>query len=97
MKQKYFWIIISFAFLLLLGIYTINNKNQERRVSWDEAVSILNSGQVQGIMQAHNLEVTFMLQNGRIVHAKEPAIDDIFDEVKKCGNQCRYLSEIATE
>lgn len=97
MKQKYFWIIAALAFLLLLGIYTANNKNQESTVSWDEAVSILNSGQVQGIMQAHNLEVTFTLQNGKIIHTKEPSIDDIFDEIEKCGNQCRYVSEVGTE
>ncbi len=97
MKQKYFWIIIALAFLLLLGIYTTNNKNKESTVSWDEAMRILNSGQVQRIMQTHNLEVIFTLQNGRIIHTKEHEIDEIFDEIEKCGNSCKYVSEIATQ
>ncbi|MDO8604269.1 MAG: hypothetical protein Q7K40_02620 [bacterium] len=65
-------------------------------LSWEEAVGILHSGQVKKIMQTHALEITLILKNGKIINTKEPGIDDIFEEINKCGNSCKGIS-IATE
>ena len=65
-------------------------------VSWDEAVRILNGGQVVSASQTHNLDVWFLLKDGRQIKAKEPAIDDILDEITKCGDLCKGI-DYATE
>ena len=65
-------------------------------VPWEEAVSILNSGQVEGVMEAHSLDVSLRLKNGSLIKTKEPSIGDIFDEIAKCGVPCESIV-IATE
>ncbi len=66
------------------------------QMQWDEAVRILQSGQVQGAFQAHNLQVYLYLKDGSIVETKEPHIDDIYDEIAKCGDPCKDII-VATE
>lgn len=60
-------------------------------VSWNEAVKILNTGQVSEISQNHSLDVTLVLKDGTQIHTKEPTIDVIFEEVKKCGEPCKDI------
>lgn len=87
-------IIVATILLITTGIFiylmTTNNESNQSEInaSWNESIEILNSGQVEEVFQEHNLEVTLILKNDTIIHTKEPKIDDIFDEVKKCGNQC---------
>jgi hypothetical protein len=61
-------------------------------VTWSQAIEILNSGQVESVMQAHNLKVSFVLENGCRIWTIEPRIDDIFEEVQKCGDLCARIS-----
>lgn len=83
--------------LLLLGTLILTGCTQSTKdVSWEEAISILNSGKVTSIGQTHSREVTFTLINGSIVKTTEPKIDDIFDEVNKCGDPCKNIP-LATE
>jgi hypothetical protein len=65
-------------------------------VTWSQAIDILNSGQVESVMQTHSLEVSFVLENGCRIWTIEPHIDDIFAEVQKCGDPCANIS-LATE
>ncbi|GAB4163471.1 MAG: hypothetical protein Fur0021_38610 [Candidatus Promineifilaceae bacterium] len=66
------------------------------QISWEEALSLLNSGEVTAIFQAHSLSVTLTLQDGRTLHTVEPAIDDIFAAVEACGEPCAKIT-LATE
>jgi hypothetical protein len=61
-------------------------------VPWDQAIEILNSGQVESVLQLHNLQVTFILKNGCRIRTLEPQIDDVFEEVRKCGDLCSMIS-----
>lgn len=65
-------------------------------IIWSRAIEILNSGQVKQVFQAHSLEVRLKLKDGTTFKTQEPSIDDIFDEVQKCGNPCRDII-LATE
>lgn len=67
-----------------------------REVTWDEAIEILNSGHVVAIAQSHSLDVQLTLDDGTNIRTTEPGIDDIFDEVTKCGDPCATIL-LATE
>ena len=65
-------------------------------VDWELAVKILNQGNVEQVTQLHSLEVTLILDDGCEIKTIEPSIDDIFDEVQKCGVNCEGMI-LATE
>jgi hypothetical protein len=65
-------------------------------VSWDQAIEILHTGQVESVAQLHSLEVSFMLKNGCRITTVEPRIDDIVQELGKCDDSCGVTS-FATE
>lgn len=66
------------------------------QISWEEALSLLNSGEVTAIFQTHSLSVTLTLKDGRTLRTVEPAIDDIFAAVEACGEPCADIA-LATE
>lgn len=63
---------------------------------WDSAINILRSGEVAQAHQTHSLYVTLILKNASKIITKEPHIDDIFDEIDKCGLPCSS-TVVATE
>lgn len=65
-------------------------------VSWEQAIRILNAGDVMAVSQRHNLTVTLDMNNGAIFTTLEPHIDAIIQEVEKCGLACSKIL-IATE
>lgn len=94
------WIIIFLIVIIGVSTYLIKTNQKKDKieitVSWNEAIRILNSGEVEKVFQTHNLDVTLTLEDGRSIKTKEPDIDYIFDEIKKCGNPCKNMV-IATE
>jgi hypothetical protein len=48
------------------------------RVSWEEFKRVIAAGRVIATSQAHSLEVTVTMADGKTYHATEPAIDEIF-------------------
>lgn len=66
------------------------------RVDWPTAITLLQTGQVEQAMQAHNLTVTLTLKDGQQVTTIEPVIDAIFDEIQSCGAPCSNII-LATE
>lgn len=60
---------------------------QENTISWNEAIRVLNEGNVVFVSQSHSLWVGFQLRDGTTFFAKEPAIDEIFREMDRC-NDC---------
>ncbi|MEK7132103.1 MAG: hypothetical protein AAB833_01145 [Patescibacteria group bacterium] len=42
-------------------------------------------------MNQTNYWITGAIKDGTIIHTKEPNIDDIFDEINKCGYACKYI------
>lgn len=65
-------------------------------ILWEEAVALLNSGQVVEAYQTHSLEVTLVTVDGNSITTIEPAIDDIFTAISDCGEPCANIV-IATE
>lgn len=72
------------------------DENKNNFISWEDAIEILNQGKVSEVMQAHSLSVTLILKDGTSLRTVEPSIDDIFDEVQKCGDICKN-TVLATE
>ena len=78
------------------SIITQSESAKEKAVSWNEAIRILDTGQVKLASQSHNLDVYLHLKDGTRLKTKEPRLGDIFSELKKCGEPCKDIP-IATE
>ncbi len=62
-----------------------------QKSSWNDALKLLYSGQADSFMQFHSLTVILVLKSGIIVSTREPTIDQIFTEIKKCGDACKAI------
>ncbi|PLX21266.1 hypothetical protein C0584_03005 [Candidatus Parcubacteria bacterium] len=71
-------------------------EGQDNIISWEEAIVVINSGLVESVFQTHGLDVSIEIEGGKILKTKEPFIDDIFDEIDKCGEKCDNIV-LATE
>lgn len=105
MKFRSFTIILLVTFSLLSACSPAASGEEAdipdplpcgERVEWDLAVRILNQGEVEQVVQLHSLEVRLILEDGCEIVTTEPAIDDIFLEVEKCGTACEGMI-LATE
>lgn len=63
----------------------------ERQGTWEEVVEALKTGHVKMISQFHDLTVRVTLDNGTVFTAKEPKVDAIFEEIRKCGAACKGI------
>lgn len=72
------------------------NEPQAREVSWEQAVSYIENCEAEMIFQSHALDVFVHLKDGSRVHAKEPAIDDVFRVVDRTRDECGTIP-MATE
>ena len=63
---------------------------------WEILKWFIGNCEVSSIMQAHSLEVTAILKNGKVIKAKEPEIDDIFDIIAESKDKCGDII-VATE
>lgn len=96
MRRRWFLLVLLVG-VLLAGCGRPNNEvPQDRTVTWEEAIEILNGGEVVAVFQLHSLEVTLELKDGSMITTMEPNIDDIFHEVEKCGSPCQGIM-LATE
>ncbi|PQJ54118.1 hypothetical protein [Psychrosphaera saromensis] len=84
------WLIL--ASLLLVSCTSTNIKKRDAFVTWDEAIVILNSGNVDSAFQAHSLYVELHLKDGSIVKTTSPKIDEILREIRRCGKKCTGIS-----
>jgi hypothetical protein len=55
----------------------------ENSVSWEEALRLLQAGEVIGGGQAHSGHVFMDLRDGRHVITVQPRIDQIYDEIER--------------
>lgn len=65
-------------------------------ISWQTAQEMILGGQVTAVSQAHSLQVSLTLRDGRVLHTVEPQIDEVIRVVNQCGEACRDIT-IATE
>ncbi|MDF1513341.1 MAG: hypothetical protein P1S60_05985, partial [Anaerolineae bacterium] len=68
----------------------------ESTVLWEDAVVLIMEGQVEQVVQLHNLDVTLTLRDGSTLKTVEPQIDEVFDVIKRCGDSCSDMI-LATE
>ena len=69
---------------------------QSGTVVWEEAVALILAGRVTQVVQTHALTVILYLEDGSMVTTIEPAIDDVFDVISRCGDVCSDMI-LATE
>lgn len=61
------------------------------QMEWEDAVSLLKTGEVMQVTQLHNKTVYLTLKDGQETMTVEPALDDIFDQIQKCGASCSNI------
>lgn len=66
------------------------------RVSWEKAKALILDGLVAAVFQAHSLEVTLTLKDGRQLITTEPEIDAVLRVIEECGEPCADI-RVATE
>jgi outer membrane lipopolysaccharide assembly protein LptE/RlpB len=52
--------------------------------SWENLVTMINTGDYQSVGQQHDRTVRLVLENGQVFQAKEPKIDDVSKVVRNC-------------
>jgi hypothetical protein len=65
-------------------------------VSWDDAQNMILNGQVDQIVQHHDLTVTLTLKDGKVVTTTEPEFDDVIHLIEQCGEKCSSIA-VTTE
>lgn len=101
-KRKLFTkqVFALLAILLLVGCSAVGTEVSPtpypEEVDWETAVEILNSGNVEMVVQLHSLDVTLTMEDGSEIHTVEPQIDAIFAEIEQCGDPCSDII-VATE
>ena len=61
------------------------------QMEWEDAVTLLKTGEVMQVTQLHNKTVYLTLKDGQETMTVEPVLDDIFDEIQKCGAPCSNI------
>jgi hypothetical protein len=98
-RRHHLWAGLALVLLFLVAgcaNVTATPTPYPAEVDWATAVEILNTGNVEVAVQAHSLDITLIMKGGSEIRTVEPAIDAIFDEVKKCGQPCSQVL-VATE
>jgi hypothetical protein len=94
--RKQFGILAFSLFLVAVSALAyfplLPSPSERPSVPWGMAVQVLYTGQVTRFLQTHHLDVSLWLRNATILTTKEPTIDAIFDEVRKCGDPCRNIA-----
>lgn len=65
-------------------------------LSWDDAVVVILEGKVNQVIQFHDLTVVLVLEDGLMVEAIQPEIDEVLRVIDRCGTKCADI-QIATE
>jgi hypothetical protein len=65
-------------------------------ITWEHAIAMVLNGEVASVTQDHQLNVILTLNDGRTLTTTEPAIDEIINVIRSCGDPCKDIT-IATE
>jgi hypothetical protein len=75
----------------VLAYLPLTRPPSDQSVVWSVAIQVLYTGQVTRIFQSHHFDVTLELKNGTVLTTKEPTIDAISYELRKCGDPCKNI------
>ena len=67
------------------------------KISWPEAVDLIQSCQVRSVFQKHNKTVTLTSKNNQVFETTEPKIDDIFNQTNHLRSDCNDIITTITE
>ncbi len=95
-RKEIYRLVAALLAVLLLAACSAPPTPYPEEVDWQTAVEILNSGNVEMVVQLHSLDVTLTMKDGSEIHTVEPTIDAIFAEIEKCGDPCSDIA-LATE
>ena len=94
MRKGFGIVVLALLMAAALAIpYFPLTRPQSNRVivSWEVAITVLQTGQVTRVIQTHHLDVSLLLKNGTVLTTKEPTIDAISYEIGKCGDPCKSI------
>jgi len=65
-------------------------------MEWYQVTALITNGEVEKVVQTHDLQIYITLKDGRTLVSVQPEIDDVIKFIKKCGDACKDI-RIATE
>ena len=89
-----FWAIVPLIVFILSACGTQGSSSEipcGSDVTWEQAIEILNQGNVEQVVQLHSLDVKLILKDECTYNTVEPVIDVIFEEIGKCGEPCAEM------
>jgi hypothetical protein len=60
-------------------------------ISWEDAQELIESGDVTAVTQLMSLEVRILLEDGSTVVTQQPAIDNVLEVIRECGQPCASI------
>ena len=63
-------------------------------IAWEDISGIINDGNVVEIFQAHNLQVTIYLADGKVLITVEPEYNAIMRLIEECGVDCYDIRKV---
>jgi hypothetical protein len=94
MRKRFGIVVLSLLIVaaLALAYFPLTRPPSNRgSVSWEQAITVLRTGQVTRVIQTHSLYVSLWLKNGSVITTKEPTIYSISYELGKCGDPCKNI------
>jgi len=67
------------------------------KISWPEAVDLIQSCQIRSVFQKRNKTVTITDKNNQVFETIEPNIDDIFKQTNRLRSDCNDIITTITE
>ena len=65
-------------------------------MEWYQVTAMITNGEVEKVVQTHDLQIYITLKDGRTFVSFQPAIDDVIKFIKECGDACKDI-RVATE
>lgn len=89
-------ILVRKLFIVEGGMEPLVYEPGRRYISWPHAVRLIEECRVEMIMQTHALDVGLTLEDGIVLYAIEPTIDEVFRVHQGTGSRCGQIP-VATE
>jgi hypothetical protein len=66
--------------------------NAPKEINWEKAKHLIFTGEVETIVQSHDLNVILQLEDGRQFISTEPELDSVVQILQECGARCSNTS-----
>lgn len=63
-------------------------------LDWSKAEELIMGGKVAKVYHAQTMRITLVLKDGSVAETIEPALDEVFKVIERCGQVCSDIEQI---